>query len=298
MNKRKSLGRSLGDLGLSELLSDIKKIDTTLTTSETILRKLPIDLLIPGKYQPRRNFDPVILKDLANSIRAQGIIQPLVVRPLNNGNYEIIAGERRWRAAQLAELTEVPAIIREIPDEQAIALSLIENIQREDLNSIDTALGMKRLIDEFDMTHEGIAEVLGKSRTAVTNLLRLLALNTDVQLMLKEGKLDMGHARALLGVDLLEQPRIAQMIIAQDLSVRATEMLIRHLQKSKIKNTTAPDQNIISLQNQLSDAFGTKVNIFHSKSGKGKLVFHYHNVDELDGILQRLNISNDEELLD
>lgn len=303
MNKRKGLGRNLGDLGLAELLSDIKKIDTASPAqllADATLRKIPIEMLQPGKYQPRREIDPETLTELANSIRLQGIIQPLVVRPIANGNYEIIAGERRWRAAQLAQLSEVPVIIREISDDKAVAFSLIENIQREDLNAIDTAIGLQRLIDEFTMTHEEIAEVLGKSRTSITNFLRLLDLHDDVKALLKERKLSMGHARALLGANLLDQPRLAQMVLARDLSVRATEMLVKNFSAAKsTKKTTKPiDQNIISLQNQLSDKFGTKVNIQHQNSGKGKLVIHYHSVDELDGILRHFALAHDEELLD
>lgn len=288
---KKTLGKSLADLGLKELLSDPTPVGL-----KSALRKLPVDILQPGKYQPRREMDPATLEELANSIRTQGIIQPILVRKLAaNGaipgeQYEIIAGERRWRAAQLAELHEVPAIVREISDEQAIAMSLIENIQRENLNAIDTALGLKRLIDEFQMTHQTIAEAVGKSRATVTNLLRLLELHDDVKIMVQRGELEMGHARALLPLDFMQQMKTARTIIDKELSVRETEKLIRALQNFAV-NQGLPkikDPNITQLETELKDKLGAKVKIDHSGKSKGKIIIHYNTLDELDGILEHL----------
>jgi ParB family transcriptional regulator, chromosome partitioning protein len=284
-------------MGLTELLSDLQAIsntntatnnNTSNTTDKSTLRMLELDLLQPGKYQPRREIDPESLEELANSIRKQGIIQPLVVRPIISGGFEIIAGERRWRAAQLAQLSQVPAVVREISDEQAVALSLIENIQREDLNAIDTAHALQRLIDEFSMTHEEAAAAVGKSRTTVTNLLRLLDLHPDVKQMLQHGELEMGHARTLLTLDLLQQLQTAKIIIEKGLSVRATENYVRHIQKPRQTAEKITDPNIVQLQNQLADKLGAAVMIHHSKIGKGKLIINYTTLEELDGILQHI----------
>jgi ParB family transcriptional regulator, chromosome partitioning protein len=299
MSKKPGLGRSLNDLGLNALLSDISKTAVDNNAVAQSIRQLSIELLQPGKYQPRQNFDQTTLEDLANSIRSHGIIQPIVARPIATDLYEIIAGERRWRAAQLAGLQAVPVIIRKIEDEQASALTLIENLQREDLNVIDTAIGLKRLTDEFAMTHEAIANIIGKSRTTITNLLRLLSLHEEVKTMLKQGILEMGHARTLLTLDLADQLQAAKIIVAKKLSVRATEDYIRNYQQQKsVAVKKSIDPNIQRLQNKLCDTLGAKTNIYHTKSGKGKLVIHYHSLDELDGILDKIIDTQTEELLD
>ncbi len=277
MLKKSSLGT-----GLSELLSDIK------ASNKTALKHLAIDLLKPGRYQPRRNFVDETLTELADSIRAQGIIQPLIVRPTSNGKYEIIAGERRWRAAQLAKLHEVPVVIREIHDNQVIALSLIENIQREDLNAIDTALSLQRLIAEFNMTHENAALAIGKSRTVVTNLLRLLSLPEEVKDMIQQGLLEMGHARALLSLELMKQLAAAKIIVTKKLSVRASEALVKQLQKSSVTPKKVIDPNTKELQKQLATRLATAVNIVHTQKGKGKIIIKYNNLDELQGILHHI----------
>ena len=256
------------------------------------LRELPIDLLQPGKYQPRTDMHQESLQDLANSIKAQGVLQPIVVRKIDSGRYEIIAGERRWRAAQLAELHEVPAVIRDVPDEAAIAMALIENIQRENLNPIEEANALHRLIEEFELTHQQAADAVGRSRAAVSNLLRLLSLNTDVRRLLENGDLEMGHARALLTLDGEKQSKAARDVVARGLSVRETEQLVNHLRdasSSKPKSSAKTlDPNIQSLQDELAEKLGAKVALQHANSGKGKLVVHYNTLDELDGILAHI----------
>ena len=285
MQKKRGLG-----LGLSELLSDIKTIDNDTQLNKSALRHLPVDILKPGKYQPRRDMNGETLAELADSIRVQGVIQPVIVRKLVAGNYEIIAGERRWRAAQLANLHEIPVVVREISDEQAIALSLIENIQREELNAIDMAMGLQRLIDEFNMTHESAALVVGKSRATITNLLRLLALPEEIKNMLQCGKLEMGHARALLPLISKQQLIAANTIINKGLSVRAAESLARQLQEVRIVTKKSIDPNIIQLQKQISDKLAAPVNIQHAKKGdKGKIVIQYNSLDELEGILAHIH---------
>jgi ParB family chromosome partitioning protein len=256
------------------------------------LRELPVDLLQPGKYQPRTDMHPESLEELANSIRAQGVVQPIVVRPIGGGRYEIIAGERRWRAAQLAELHQIPAVIRDVPDEAAIAMALIENIQRENLNPIEEALALQRLISEFDMTHQQAAGAVGRSRAAVSNLLRLLTLNDDVRRMLEHGDLEMGHARALLALEGAAQSAAARDVAAKGYSVRETEQLVRKLgtepAKSK-KSAKTVDPDIRRLQDDLTAKLAAKVVLQHAAKGNGKLVIHYNSLDELDGILAHLS---------
>ncbi|ACJ17495.1 ParB/RepB/Spo0J family partition protein [Coxiella burnetii] len=287
MTQKRGLGRGLSDLGLNELLTEIN--DASLADSKTELKKLTIDVIQPGRYQPRRQMDKDALEELANSIRAQGIIQPIIVRPVGQ-RYEIIAGERRWRAAQLAGLKEVPAVIRPITDEAAIAMSLIENIQRQNLNAIEEAAALQRLLDEFKMTHEEIAEAVGKSRTSVTNSLRLLKLNPDVKALLEQGHLDMGHARALLALEGFQQSEAANIIIKRALSVRETEKLIQHWQSEGKSSANRPsmDPDVARLQHHLSDKLGAAVTIRHGAKGKGKLIIHYNSADELEGILDRI----------
>jgi len=262
---------------------------STATTGD--LRELPVDLLQPGKYQPRTDMHQDSLQDLANSIKAQGVLQPIVVRKIDGGRYEIIAGERRWRAAQLAELHNVPAVVRDVPDEAAIAMALIENIQRENLNPIEEANALQRLIEEFELTHQQAADAVGRSRAAVSNLLRLLALNPDVRLLLENGDLEMGHARALLTLEGEQQSKAARDVVARGLSVRETEQLVNQLRdtsSAKTKTVKSVDPNIQRLQDELADKLGAKVALQHANTGKGKLVVHYNSLDELDGILAHI----------
>ncbi|MDH5327272.1 MAG: ParB/RepB/Spo0J family partition protein [Gammaproteobacteria bacterium] len=256
------------------------------------LRELPIDLLQPGKYQPRTDMHNESLEDLANSIRAQGILQPIVVRKLaGSDRFEIIAGERRWRAAQLAELHEVPAVVRDVSDNAAIAMALIENIQREDLNPVEEATALQRLINEFEMTHQQAADAVGRSRAAVSNLLRLLSLAADVRVLLEKGELEMGHARAILSLESSVQSSVAREIATKRLSVREAEQLVRKLRSDK--GDTKPkkkeiDPNIQQLQDGISEKLGAKVQFHHLPNGKGKVVVHYNSLDELDGILAHI----------
>ena len=256
------------------------------------LREVPVDLLQPGKYQPRTDMHPESLEELANSIKAQGVVQPIVIRPIGGDRYEIIAGERRWRAAQLAGLHEIPAVVRDVPDEAAIAMALIENIQRENLNPIEEAIALQRLIDEFDMTHQQAAGAVGRSRAAVSNLLRLLTLNDDVRKMLEHGDLEMGHARALLALEGMAQSEAAREVAAKGYSVRETEQLVRRQGSSSAKakkNNVSIDPDIKRLQDELTEKLAAKVLFQHAARGNGKLVIHYNNLDELDGILAHLN---------
>lgn len=267
-------------------------------TSETVggkdadLRELPVDLLQPGKYQPRTDMHPESLEELANSIRAQGVVQPIVVRELaEGGHYEIIAGERRWRAAQIAGLHNIPAVIRVVADEAAIAMALIENIQRENLNPVEEANALARLIEEFEMTHQQAAEAVGRSRAAVSNLLRLLTLNDDVRRLLEHGDLEMGHARALLALVGEQQSQAAREVAAKGYSVRETEQLVRRLGnvvQQPVAGEKAIDPDIRRLQDELGERLSAKVLFQHGAKGKGKLVIHYNSLDELDGILERI----------
>lgn len=288
--KKRGLGRGLNDLGLNELLSSVNSKVTPVEakTNHEMLCRLPVEFLQTGKYQPRKDFDPEALAELADSIRAQGIIQPIVVRTVAHNRYEIIAGERRWRAAQLANLSEVPVVIREISDETAIAMALIENIQREDLNSIEEAEAMQRLLDEFGLTHQQVSTAVGKSRTAVTNSLRLLQLCSDVKTMVERGDLDMGHGRALLALDREHQIKAAKIVVTKGLSVRDTESLVRRLQQvDSGKPTKNSDPDTLRLQDTLSNKLAAAVKIDHHASGRGKLVIKYNSLDELEGIIQR-----------
>ena len=285
MSKSPRLGRGLDALlggGLGEVQQDSGKEQ---------LRELPIELLKRGKYQPRTQFRQEALEELANSIRAQGVVQPIVVRPLSGGEYEIVAGERRWRAAQLAGLQTIPAVVRNIPDEAAVAVALIENIQRENLNPIEEGTALQRLIDEFAMTHQQVADSVGRSRASVTNLLRLLTLNPDVRQMVDNGDLDMGHARALLALEGSNQSKAAREVVERDLSVRETERLVKKLQvtadkKAPVKPPLDPD--VRNLQESLSDKLGARVQVQQAKGGKGRLVIDYTSLDELQGIIERI----------
>ncbi len=254
------------------------------------LKKLPIELIQAGKYQPRLDMRPETLEDLAASIKAQGLMQPIVVRPVSSNKYEIIAGERRWRASQMAGLDSIPVIVKDVPDEAAIAMALIENIQREDLNPIEEATALKRLQDEFELTQQEVADAVGKSRTTVTNLIRLMSLNQDVRISLEHGDIEMGHARALLALDGDQQTKAAKTVIGKGMSVRQTEALVRRLQKqpnNKPGNKTI-DPDIRQLQDGLSEKLGAEVLIQHTAKGKGKVILKYGSLDQLDGILNHI----------
>jgi ParB family transcriptional regulator, chromosome partitioning protein len=275
--KAKGLGRGLDAL----LGEDNEPRRESLGTVDTAMIR-------PGRYQPRTRMDQEALADLANSIRSQGLLQPVVVRPVEGG-YELIAGERRWRAAQMAGLKQLPAIVREVPDESAMVMALIENIQREDLNPIEEAAGVQRLIDEFRMTHEQAADAVGRSRSATTNLLRLLRLAKPVQEALMRGAVEMGHARALLPLDPARQIEVANRIAAKELSVRDTEALVQALLRGpaakKVKRT---DRDLARLEEEVSQRLGTTVQINPARKGRGKLVLHYSSLDHLDELLKRL----------
>ncbi len=257
------------------------------------LRNLPLDLIRPGRYQPRSVFDQEKLTELADSIRAQGVVQPVVVRPLEGGEgFELIAGERRWRAAQIAGIERIPAVVRDVPDEVSVAMSLIENIQRENLNPLEEATALRRLIDDFRMTHQEAADAVGRSRAAVSNLLRLLELMQEVKDMIDMRLIEMGHARALLSLDDDLQVQGAREVVRKRLSVRDTENLVRRLQQSKKqKGQRRVDPDIQRLQDRLGEALGARVRIQHQASGKGKLVISYNSADEFEGILERLDLS-------
>jgi len=302
MAKRKGLGRGLdallggaGDASSSPAETIKAATEVIVNSPEKLnvdgtLQELPVEFMQRGKYQPRRDMHPDALEELAESIKSQGVMQPIVVRPLAKPNsYEIIAGERRWRATQLAGLDKIPAVIRDVPDETAIAMALIENIQREDLNPIEESLALKRLQDEFELTQQEVADAVGKSRTAVTNLLRLLNLAEEVRTLLEHGDLEMGHARCLLTLPESQQKQLARVIVSKSLSVRQAEALVRKTQQETKK--VAPekvDPDLQKLEESLGEKIGVPVAIQHSAKGKGKLVLKYNNLDELDGILNHL----------
>jgi len=281
--RKKRLGR-----GLDALLSDPA---TTSGSRDGKLIQVPIESLQRGQYQPRTRMNKEALEELAQSIKARGIVQPIVAREPAGGGYEIIAGERRWRAAQIAGLETVPVVLREIPDEAALAISLIENIQRENLNPIEEATGFKRLLEEFGLTHDRVAQGVGRSRSAVTNILRLLSLGSVARNLLEEGKLEMGHARALLTLDGNDQDTAAKAVVSRRLSVRQAEELVKQLRTRpggrKKKKKSGPDPDVQRLQDELSERLGTNVNIKH-KRGRGQLIIDYHSLEELDGLLSRI----------
>jgi ParB family chromosome partitioning protein len=295
-SRKKGLGR-----GLDALLGATRDIESTekaevseAEATAAVVSALPIDLIERGRYQPRRSFDPDSLRELADSIAAQGVIQPIVVRPIAQERYEIVAGERRWRASQQAGLSEIPVVVREVDEQTAIAIALIENIQRDDLNPLEEASALQRLLAEFGLTHQQVAEAVGKSRTTVTNLLRLLELNDDVKQYLQDGGLEMGHARALLGLRGPQQSEAAGQVVSRGLSVRETEKLVRRLQTEEETKSpsTGPkptsDPNIRRLQDDLGERLGARVQIQHGNRGTGKLVIAYNSLDELDGILAHI----------
>jgi len=285
MAKPKGLGR-----GLDALLSNT---DEDTPKNEGSLQTLSISDLKPGKYQPRSIMQEEALHALSQSILKQGVMQPIIVRPVGNNQYEIIAGERRWRAAKLANLNEVPVIIKNIPDESALAMALIENIQREDLNPLEEAIGIKRLIDEFNMTHEEAADAVGKSRVTVSNLLRLLTLTKPVQDRLLSGKIDMGHARALIGLEGSQQIMLCEEVIQKNLSVREVEALVKNLQNSYKTDRPASspkktNADVRQLEESLAETLGASVTIDAKKNGSGVLKVHYRNLEQLDEILKKI----------
>jgi ParB family chromosome partitioning protein len=298
-NKKRGLGKGLNELlsatlGAPFVPSQETKSSGTDTIDETAqsLRYLPVEKLKSGPFQPRQHIRHEGLEQLAESIKAQGVLQPIVVRAKDQ-HFEIIAGERRWRASQLAGLTSVPAIVRQVSDEAAMAMALIENIQREDLNPMEEAHALKRLADDLQLTHLQVAEAIGKSRVSVTNMLRLLTLNPDVQMMLEQNQLEMGHARALLSLKGQEQSEIAKTVIERQLSVRETEQLVSKLQQTDgeeapLPKTVVLDPNIRRLESDLSDKLGALVAIRHGQRGKGVVVIRYNSVDELEGILEHI----------
>jgi len=283
MTKTKGLGR-----GLDALLGGEER-EPALAVSDR-QAELAIDMLQPGKYQPRTRMDDASLQELARSIEAQGIIQPILVRPIGGERYEIIAGERRWRAARLANLSAVPVLVRNVPDNAALAMALVENIQREDLNPLEQANGIQRLITEFGMTHEKAAEMVGRSRSAVTNLLRLLALAAPVRELVQQGRLDMGHARALLALSGMQQIETARIVVQRQLSVRETERMVGRLIKGVIgrKPYRVTDRDILRLQEDLAQKLGTRVVIKPGSKGHGALIIDYTSLAQLDAILARV----------
>lgn len=283
--KKRGLNR-----GLDALLGNVVGKDDQQEAGESqALQALPIEHMQRGKYQPRKDMHPEKLQELADSIKAQGIIQPVVVRKLAAEKYEIIAGERRWRAAQLAGLQQVPVVIKEIDDRTAMAIALIENIQREDLNPLEEAEALRRLLEEFEMTHQQVADAVGKSRATVTNLLRLIDLHPDVKKMLVNRQLEMGHARALLSLDGPKQVLLANKIVKEGLTVRAAERLVKDSQaEPKVAKAKEVDKDTLRLQEELTAKLGAKVLIEHKENGAGKLVIAYSSLEELDGILEQI----------
>jgi len=282
MIRPKGLGR-----GLDALLAGVDKAE-----ANDALQAIAIDRLRPGKYQPRTHMDDAALEELAASIREHGVMQPILVRPIDGGGFEIVAGERRWRAAKRAGLTEVPALVKAVPDQSALALALIENIQREDLNPLEQANGLHRLIEEFGLTHDAAAKAVGRSRSAVTNLLRLRDLAKPVQAYLLHGQIDMGHARALLALPAGQQTAAAARVVAQGLSVRETERLVHQFahpgRRNAKRSAVAPDPDLARLTEELAEALGATVSIVPKGDGSGKVVIGYSTLEQLDGILVKL----------
>ncbi|MEM1403946.1 MAG: ParB/RepB/Spo0J family partition protein [Pseudomonadota bacterium] len=286
--KRRSLGKGLDALLSSGARLPEASAAQTDSDEKGLLRDLHLDLVQRGQYQPRREFNAEALEELADSIKAQGVMQPIVVRPISGDRFEIIAGERRWRAAQQAGLERIPALVRDVPDSAAIAMALIENIQREDLNPVEEAVALDRLQTEFEMTQQQVADAVGKSRSAVANLLRLNSLAPEVKQLMETRALEMGHARCLVTLEADQQRQIARQIVAKALSVRQTEALVRNLQKPQVAQADAVDPDIRRLETELTDKLGAAVSIQHGGNGKGKLVVKYTSLDELDGILSHL----------
>ncbi|ANF24997.1 MAG: ParB/RepB/Spo0J family partition protein [Pseudomonadales bacterium] len=286
--KKRGLGRGLDALLGGANVAAIQEEATQADVRE--LQQLPLDVIQRGKYQPRRDIDPVTLEELANSIRTQGVMQPIVVRSIGSGRYEIIAGERRWRASQQAGLDRIPAMVRDVSDEAAIAMALIENIQREDLSPIEEAVALQRLQQEFQLTQQQVADAVGKSRVTISNLLRLIALPEEIKTLLSHGDLEMGHARALLGLPADQQVEGARHVVARGLTVRQTEALVRQwLNKPEsVKAEPKSDPDIVRLEQRLAERLGSPVQIKHGEKGKGQLVIRYSSLDELQGVLAHI----------
>ena len=291
--KKRGLGKGLDALlstsqAASQRVIPAAEVEQDIKNDDLIT--LDIDRLQPGKYQPRKDMSSEALEELAESIRAQGIIQPIVVRKVSPESYEIIAGERRWRASQLAGLGAIPCIVKQVPDEAAVAIALIENIQREDLNAMEEAIALNRLIEEFELTHQQIADAVGKSRATVSNLLRLNGLNEPVKRMLEYGDIDMGHGRALLAISGDEQTNLARLVVSKKLTVRETERLVnKTLNQTEIVEKPAKDHDVVRLESQLIERLGAKVTLTHNKKGKGKMVINYQNLSELEGIISKIH---------
>ena len=291
--KKSPLGRNLSSmLSKSALQHAVENVESG-PPSRDILSDLPLDLITPGPYQPRSIFDAERLEELAESIRHQGVIQPVVVRATGDNEYQLIAGERRWRAAQMAGIEKIPAIIRDVPDEIAIAMALVENIQRENLNPIEEATALKRLVLEFQMTHQEAGDAVGRSRSAVSNLLRLLELSEEVRELVDARHLEMGHARALLSLDASMQPKAAREVVSKSLSVRETEKLVKRMKNPPQRKPTTMDPDIQRLQDSLSEKLCARVRLQHNAKGKGKLVIAYNSADELEGILEQMGLKTD-----
>lgn len=286
--KKRGLGRGLDALLSGSSAATLQEEAVQVDSRE--LQQLPLDLIQRGKYQPRRDMDPQALEELALSIKAQGVMQPIVVRPVGEGRYEIIAGERRWRATQQAGLDRIPALVREVPDEAAIAMALIENIQREDLNPIEEAVALQRLQQEFQLTQQQVADAVGKSRVSVANLLRLIALPEEIKTLLSHGDLEMGHARALLGLPESRQVEGARHVVARGLTVRQTEALVRQWLQAPEEpaKSVRSDPDISRLEQRLAERLGAPVQIRHGQKGKGQLVIRYNSLDELQGVLAHI----------
>ena len=289
-SKRQSLGTGLDALlGFADEPATIRDNSSD---SDGVLLQLPVEFLQRGKYQPRRDLDPVALQELAQSITQQGVMQPIVVRKISNDKYEIIAGERRWRATQQAGLDTIPAVIRKLTDEAAIAMALIENIQREDLNAIEESRALIRLQDEFSLTQQQVADAVGKSRSAVTNLMRLASLDSAVQKQLELGELELGHAKCLLSLQNNDQVVAGRQVAADSMSVRQTELLVKKIQSQNtgtvVESKKSVDPDLLRIQEQLSEKIGAPVVINHSVKGKGSLIIKYYSLDELEGILAHI----------
>ena len=286
--KKRGLGRGLDALLGGANVSALQEQAVQAEVRE--LQALPLDVIQRGKYQPRRDIDPVTLDELAQSIKAQGVMQPIVVRAIGGGRYEIIAGERRWRASQQAGLETIPALVRDVSDEAAIAMALIENIQREDLNPIEEAVALQRLQQEFQLTQQQVADAVGKSRVTVSNLLRLIALPEEIKTLLSHGDLEMGHARALLGLPAEQQIEGARHVVARGMTVRQTEALVRQwLNTQQVpKSEPKSDPDIQRLEQRLAERLGSPVQIKHGEKGKGQLVIRYNSLDELQGVLAHI----------
>ncbi|WP_417534663.1 ParB/RepB/Spo0J family partition protein [Marinobacterium stanieri] len=294
--KKRGLGRGLdallSDVSADNVQANASADNTASVTADQPLRELALEDLQRGRYQPRRDLEPQALEDLASSIKSQGVMQPIVVRPLDDGRYEIIAGERRWRAAEMAGLSRIPAMVRDVPDEAAIAMALIENIQRENLNPIEEAIALQRLQTEFELTQQQVADAVGKSRSTIANLLRLMSLSDEVKRMLEYGDLEMGHARALLALEGLLQIKAADEVVAKGLSVRETEQLVKRYQQQgeapEPKPAVQPDPELQQRAGELSQRFSAPVSIKASSNGKGRIAIDFKSREELDAILQLL----------